>query len=293
MSWTDTSGNFWIFGGNGYSTVTATGDLNDIWEYQPSSTPSFPTTATPVLSPSGGAYSSVQSASITDTTPGAAIYYTTDGSTPTTASTQYNGPFPILGNETIQAVAVAVNYLNSAIVSANYTMNVAPDFDFAVNTSLIIAPGGSGAATVTVTPEYGFTGAVSFTCSSGLPAGATCSFSPATATSPTYSTTLTVNVPVANSALRRDSSPLFPVTALAGLVCSFGLRKRRLQMLLLLAVSIAGMGLLTGCGLFGSGGSGGGSNPPEPITYTVTLTAKSGTLSHTSTFLLTVTTGIH
>ncbi len=32
-SWIDSSGNFWLFGGNGYDSTGTLGDLNDLWEY--------------------------------------------------------------------------------------------------------------------------------------------------------------------------------------------------------------------------------------------------------------------
>jgi N-acetylneuraminic acid mutarotase len=35
-SWTDSSGNFWMFGGIGYDSVGINGYLNDVWEYVPS-----------------------------------------------------------------------------------------------------------------------------------------------------------------------------------------------------------------------------------------------------------------
>jgi hypothetical protein len=35
-SWTDSSGNFWLFGGVGYDSAGAAGDLNDLWRYSPS-----------------------------------------------------------------------------------------------------------------------------------------------------------------------------------------------------------------------------------------------------------------
>jgi N-acetylneuraminic acid mutarotase len=37
LSWTDASGNFWMFGGYGYDASTSPGYLNDLWEYNPSS----------------------------------------------------------------------------------------------------------------------------------------------------------------------------------------------------------------------------------------------------------------
>jgi N-acetylneuraminic acid mutarotase len=33
VSWTDATGNLWLFGGRGYDSVGATGDLDDLWEY--------------------------------------------------------------------------------------------------------------------------------------------------------------------------------------------------------------------------------------------------------------------
>ena len=37
MSWTHGSGDFWLFGGNGYEPDTTAGYLNDQWEFNPSS----------------------------------------------------------------------------------------------------------------------------------------------------------------------------------------------------------------------------------------------------------------
>jgi N-acetylneuraminic acid mutarotase len=35
ISWTDAAGNFWLFGGNGYALENVLGNLNDLWEYMP------------------------------------------------------------------------------------------------------------------------------------------------------------------------------------------------------------------------------------------------------------------
>jgi len=35
VSWTDSSGDLWLFGGQGFDSTGANGDLNDLWRYQP------------------------------------------------------------------------------------------------------------------------------------------------------------------------------------------------------------------------------------------------------------------
>jgi hypothetical protein len=82
-----------------------------------------PATATPTFSEGGGTYASAQTITLSDTTPGAAIYYTTNGTTPTTNSTPYSGAISVSASETIEAVAVASGYSNSAVASAAYTID--------------------------------------------------------------------------------------------------------------------------------------------------------------------------
>ena len=85
-----------------------------------------PIAATPTFSPAGGTYATDQSVTISTTTSGAAIYYTTDGTTPTTASTQYSGAISVAGNATsmtIKAIAVASGYKSSVIATAAYTIS--------------------------------------------------------------------------------------------------------------------------------------------------------------------------
>jgi hypothetical protein len=79
--------------------------------------------ATPSFSLPAGSYTGTQSVSLSDATPGAAIYYTTNGSTPTTASTLYAGPVSVSATTTIEAIAVASGYTTSATASATYTIS--------------------------------------------------------------------------------------------------------------------------------------------------------------------------
>ena len=83
-----------------------------------------PPAATPMFSPAAGTYTSAQSVTLSDATAGATIYYTTDGSTPTTASTKYTGAITVSTTETIEAIAVATGNANSAVATATYTISI-------------------------------------------------------------------------------------------------------------------------------------------------------------------------
>ncbi|MGD0446232.1 MAG: chitobiase/beta-hexosaminidase C-terminal domain-containing protein [Edaphobacter sp.] len=75
----------------------------------------------PALSLIAGTYAGPQTVAITDF--GAAIYYTTNGTTPTSASTVYSGAITVSASETITAIAVAGgSNRNSATVSATYVI---------------------------------------------------------------------------------------------------------------------------------------------------------------------------
>ena len=86
------------------------------------------TAAAPSLSPAPGTYTSAQSVTLSDSTPGAVIYYTTNGATPTTNSARYSAgtPLQVSSTSTIKAMAAASNYSNSAVIGATYTITSAP-----------------------------------------------------------------------------------------------------------------------------------------------------------------------
>lgn len=78
--------------------------------------------ATPTASPIGGAVASGTTVSLSTTTEGARIHYTTDGSTPSAASTLYGGPISITGATTIKAIAVKAGMTNSGVMAETYTV---------------------------------------------------------------------------------------------------------------------------------------------------------------------------
>jgi hypothetical protein len=79
--------------------------------------------ATPVFSPSSGTYTSTQTVTISDKTAGATIYYTTNGTTPTTSSAKYTGAITVSSTETIEAIAAASGYSCSSVATVTYTIN--------------------------------------------------------------------------------------------------------------------------------------------------------------------------
>jgi len=80
------------------------------------------TVATPTFSPAEGSYSSTQSVTISCATTGATVYYTTDGSTPTTSSTEYSSAISVSSTTTIKAIATKSDMDNSGVASATYTI---------------------------------------------------------------------------------------------------------------------------------------------------------------------------
>ncbi|MGH9701651.1 MAG: chitobiase/beta-hexosaminidase C-terminal domain-containing protein, partial [Candidatus Acidiferrales bacterium] len=83
------------------------------------------TVATPAISPASEKFSGTLGVTITDSTSGSAIYYTTDGSTPSPGvgtTKAYAGSFNVTATTTVNAIATASGFTNSAIASATYTL---------------------------------------------------------------------------------------------------------------------------------------------------------------------------
>ena len=77
-------------------------------------------TAAPIFSPASGAYPPGQLITLTDSTPGATIYYVVHGGVPTTSSTKYTGPITVSGVETVTAMAIAPGLAASSNSAAKY-----------------------------------------------------------------------------------------------------------------------------------------------------------------------------
>jgi alpha-tubulin suppressor-like RCC1 family protein len=106
------------------------------WTTSPVTTAQFtiaPLVAAPTFNPPAGTYIPAQDVVIATTTAGAAIRYTTDGSTPTaTNGTLYTDPVPVAASLTLKAVAYRAGWTTSPVTSGQYVIGlpaVAPAFD--------------------------------------------------------------------------------------------------------------------------------------------------------------------
>ena len=96
--------------------------------------------ATPTIQNNGS-----NTVSITCATEGATIYYTTDGGTPNTSSTQYNSPFTVSSGTTIKAIAVKADMINSDVGSGTVTLSCAvPTITFDSGTQEVTISGQTG-----------------------------------------------------------------------------------------------------------------------------------------------------
>ena len=86
--------------------------------------------ATPLISLPTGTYTNQQSVTITTTTSGATIKYTTDGSIPSQSNgTLYSGAVIINTSSTLKAIAYKTSFTNSDVSSSDYTILIDTDGD--------------------------------------------------------------------------------------------------------------------------------------------------------------------
>jgi hypothetical protein len=107
-----------------------------------STAPAQNTTATPTIQPAGGTFGAAQSVSITDSTAGATIYYTIDGTTPTSSSAVYSAALSLSSSTTVQVIAAAANYANSSIASAVFNFQT-PAGSYPITVNVTATPIGS------------------------------------------------------------------------------------------------------------------------------------------------------
>ena len=116
--------------GNQTITVTYTEDgvtkTADVTVTVKEKTPPVEKVAAPVISPNGATFIGTQTVTITSATPGAQIYYTTDGSMPSAKSNPYTMPLTIASGCAIKAIAIKAGMEDSTVTTAYFTLYVPP-----------------------------------------------------------------------------------------------------------------------------------------------------------------------
>jgi hypothetical protein len=179
-------------------------------------------------------------------------------------------------------------------------LNSLPRRDFSVaaeaggSASQTVTAGQTASYSLALTPSNGFTGTVALTCS-GAPAAASCAVNPSSV-NVNGTVTTPFNVSVSTTARTSAASVLpmprgligWTLVLLAGLSSAWFAARRRRFIAALGSLSVVVLGLLIGCG--------GGSTPiKSPVqtgtpagTYTVVVSATSGSTTHTQNLTLVV-----
>ena len=87
------------------------------------SLPGTPAEAPPTINPPGGTFGGSALVTLVPPDPNATLYYTLDGTLPTTNSTLYGGPFALTNSVTVEANAFETNFINSVATSAQFTID--------------------------------------------------------------------------------------------------------------------------------------------------------------------------
>jgi Chitobiase/beta-hexosaminidase C-terminal domain len=128
------------------------GDTNYL-PSQSASTSLLAQATSPVFAPaSGGIVPVGQTITITSATPGVTIYYQVSGAIQTNGYVQYFSPIALYyaGNVTIQAYAAGINYGQSAVTSATFTVLSSASIPVLTSTSPAFAAAGGQGFTLTI-----------------------------------------------------------------------------------------------------------------------------------------------
>ena len=190
--------------------------------------------------------------------------------------------------------------------SVQLPLTVIPDFSVtsATPSQTVTAGQTSGPYQLSVAPNptgSSFPGAVTLSCPSGLPSGAQCSFSPNTPVTPggtAQSVVMSISTVAASAALQRPRGRHLPLYALwfflPGIMIVWAAADRTrahktLRRVASCAIVLSVLCLLPACsGVSSNNGGGGTGTTGTPVSYVVTVTGISGSISHSTAVTLIV-----
>ena len=158
----------------GYARVKETATHKTGTEISDTQTSPKLTVATPTFTPNGASgFSGTQSVTISCTTAGATIHYTTDSTEPTASSPVYSAALSLTSTTTVKAIAVKADMNNSAIATATFTKysggggggggSYTPSYTVSVdkteNGTITVSPKSASkgdTVTITVKPDKGY-----------------------------------------------------------------------------------------------------------------------------------------
>ena len=175
----------------------------------------------------------------------------------------------------------------------NWNATATPDFAVsALNSSLAVARASTTTIPLRIAPLNGFNGTIALSCASTI-SGVTCSVAP-NSVSPGTNVNVTVTANSTISSIRPNRAPLAPYLEFSfgvmGLFMMSPIRRRpgTRQLTLIALVAVVLMIALASCGGGGGSQSSDNSNVTTPATGSITITATSGALSHTTQIPITV-----
>ena len=200
------------------------------------------------------------------------------------------------GNHTISANYAGDGSFSASSSSSSVSFTIQPGFAIVSGLApiTITAPGGTGTTSVGIIASSNFTTPITFTCS-GLTTGMTCVSSTATGQGPTtvVNTTIAVNTTATQAADLRPQGRSYYFAALmsglplAGIFFVASPRRRRWSTLFGMML-LATLVMVPGCGGGGGGSSTHKLSGTPAGTYTVMLTATSGSVTQSGTFTVVV-----
>ncbi len=191
----------------------------------------------------------------------------------------------ISGNiDTLYLTAALTGETNGVFASvAKNTSGAGPDFSLSASPSTLTVPAGQAASfSIKAVPVGNFRGAFSISCNA--PASVSCTVGSQSIDPVTGSAMATVTATPSSAAHANSLAAfVFPGVLLAGL----GFRKRR-RSAFSFVILVFGLLVATVAGVTGCGSSGGSRMTPQPTSQSLTITATSGAVTHTTLLTLEV-----